>query len=124
MGKREFAKERVSLGAFLLFHGRGLQKCYILTRGRCQDFPREEDSVKTELRLSASTAGNAGSIPGGRFKIPRVVWCGQKKKKRTLFYHWLQTDKGPRRQSSHVVGSSTGTRVKAIKDTFKDTHGL
>ena len=54
------------------------------------------------------------------------VLCGvaKKKKKRTLFYHWLQTDKGPRRQSSHVVGSSTGTRVKAIKDTFKDTHGL
>ena len=60
----------------------------------------------------------------GDFKIPNVVWCGQKNKitaKSKLFYHWLQTDKGPRRQSSNVVGSSTGNRVKAIKDTFKDT---
>ena len=59
--------------------------------------------VVRRIRLSASIAGNAGSIPGGGLKIPHVVWCGQKKKpktKRKLLYHWLQTDKGPRRQSS------------------------
>ena len=55
--------------------------------------------------------------------------CGVAKKikktaKSKLFYHWLQTDKGPRRQSSNVVGSSTENRVKAIRDTFKVTRGL
>ena len=32
------------------------------------------------LRLHASTAGGAGSIPGGGTKILHAVWCGQKKK--------------------------------------------
>lgn len=54
--------------------------------------------VVRQIRLSASIAGNAGSIPGGGLKFPHVVWFGQKKKKakRKLLYHWLQTDMGPR----------------------------
>ena len=60
-----------------------------------QDFPREEDSVKTELRLSASTAGNAGLIPGRGFKIPHVVWCGQKKKKEDAILPLAADRQGP-----------------------------
>lgn len=117
-GKERVCKgERSSLRAFLLFRWRGLQKCYILTRERCSGPP----SWVCWLRLSASIAG---SIPGGGILRSHML-CGVAKNKitakRCLFYHWLQTDKGPRRQSSNVVGSSTGNRVKAIKDTFKDT---
>ena len=31
------------------------------------------------LRLHASTAGGAGSIPGQGTKIPHAMWCDQKK---------------------------------------------
>ena len=34
------------------------------------------------LRLRASTAGDAGSIPGWGTKILHAAWCSQKKKKK------------------------------------------
>ena len=36
------------------------------------------------LKLCPSNAGGAGLIPGGGTKIPRVLWCSQKKKKRDV----------------------------------------
>ena len=36
------------------------------------------------LRLHASTAGGAGSIPGWGTKIPHALWYGKKKKKVTV----------------------------------------
>ena len=39
------------------------------------------------LRLCASNAGDAGSIPGQGTKIPHAVWCGQKKKKKDVKYN-------------------------------------
>ena len=40
------------------------------------------------LRLHASTAGNAGSVPGWETKIPHASWYGQKKKK-FLMYQYI-----------------------------------
>ena len=36
------------------------------------------------LGLCAFTAEGLGSVPGWGTKIPQVVWCGQKKKKKRL----------------------------------------
>ena len=36
------------------------------------------------LRLCASTAGSAGSIPGRGTKVPHAAWCGQKVKKENV----------------------------------------
>ena len=38
------------------------------------------------LRLHASNAGDAGSIPGWGTKIPHPAWHGQKKKKKKSYH--------------------------------------
>ena len=46
------------------------------------------------LRLSASTVGGMGSIPGQGTKIPHAARCGQKKKKMEgEILNILQTEK-------------------------------
>ena len=47
------------------------------------------------LRLSASKAGDAGSVPGWETEITQTTWCGLKKKKvsgldRLIFNHSIQ----------------------------------
>ena len=41
------------------------------------------------LRLHASNAGGAGSIPSPVTKIPHAMWHGQKKKKVEIFIPWM-----------------------------------
>ena len=57
----------------------------------CGNFPGSP-VVKT-LHFLCFTAGDTGSIPGQRTKIPHAMWCGQKKKKNlwiSLVVQWTR----------------------------------
>ena len=57
------------------------------------------------LRLHASNAGGAGSIPGRGTKIPHAVWCGQKKNNNNNNLNFLHSKgiKIPTRKISYIT---------------------
>ena len=79
------------------------------------------------LRLYAAVAGGMGSIPGGRTKIPHVVWCGQKmekkkKKKSPDWYIEKAKLKKKRWLSPSVSGTFLALALKSHMPQSKQTR--
>ena len=77
---------------------------HILVRGKYGNSP-----VVQCLGFHASIAGSTGLTPGWATKIPRAMWCGQKK-----------TQKNPRK----TINTDTDTREKCCLTTRAEKEGV